>query len=122
MLILASTLYYFHETGLLQYLYRRHANNNVDRTDSNNDADAGVDNVNVDIGLNNNNENNNNVRNDGNNRNAAVRNSLLPAFVVDLLRLSIGIPRTQGLAMDLVSFFGSFCLSLIPSWDPTGVE
>ena len=97
-LIIASALYYFHEIGLFQHLYRRHANNNNNNNVNGGDAAA---------------------NGNGNERNW---NSRLPGFVIDLLGLSVGIPRTPGVVMDVISFFGSFCLSLIPSWDPNGNE
>lgn len=103
-LIIASALYYFHETGLFQHLYRRHANNN---NNNNNNVVDGAANPNPTPNPNSNERN---------------WNSRLPGFIIDLLGLSIGIPRTPGLAMDVISFLGSFCLSLIPSWDPNGNE
>ena len=49
-----------------------------------------------------------------------LRRRYIPNLAIDLIGLSVGIPRTQGFATDILSLIGSLFLSLLPSWDPNG--
>ena len=43
-------------------------------------------------------------------------------YAVALISLSVGVPTRPGLITDVLSFFGAFWMSLIPTWDPRGRE
>jgi hypothetical protein len=80
-LLVGSFFYYFMETGIFHYWYRKYM-----------------------------------ATEPGQDQNAAW--SYTPA----VLQIFVGVPRAPGPIADMVALIGSFCFSLMPTWDPRGGE
>lgn len=91
-LVSVSLFYYFMETGIFRHFFQKWTVQTGDMGDTDENQ-------------------NQNAR-----RNPVVRHALA------IFQLSTGVPTGPGFFTDVVAFFGSFCLSLIPTWDPRGQE
>jgi hypothetical protein len=91
-LVSVSLFYYFMETGIFRHFFQKWTVQTGDTGES------------------------------GENQNQNARQNPVVRHALAIFQLSTGVPTGPGFFTDVVAFFGSFCLSLIPTWDPRGQE